>query len=188
MLQKPFSAGRSIRPLTPCRFPAPKRDGGRDWRRSRNFSLCLASRPEFGRSFGQRRSGCWCRSSPEPFAPVSAIGWQATSFAPLLQPRAPSLLERHPARLAEAGPPQAEVAAPGRHRGHQGQCAKNISPNVIFLTSGRRWNRLTCRRELKAFLTKRAAIAASLQFERSVQSGNKRLLRLCAPGTPGSTR
>jgi hypothetical protein len=37
---------------------------------------------------------------------------------------------------------------------------------------------------IKTSVTKSGAIAGSIQFERSVQSETKRLLRLCAPGNP----
>jgi hypothetical protein len=53
---------------------------------------------------------------------------------------------------------------------------------VIFLTLGRAGTWLFFAANIKTSVTKPVAIARSLQFERSVQSGNKGLLRLCALG------
>jgi hypothetical protein len=51
---------------------------------------------------------------------------------------------------------------------------------VIFLTLDRDPSGLLLAADVKTSVTKSAAIARSVKFERSVQSGNKRLLRLCA--------
>jgi hypothetical protein len=58
---------------------------------------------------------------------------------------------------------------------------------VIFLTLGRARSVLLFAADLKTSVTKSAAMARSLQFERSIQSGNKGLLRLCALRTWEST-
>jgi hypothetical protein len=41
-----------------------------------------------------------------------------------------------------------------------------------------------CAADINTSVTKSGVIAGSIQFERSVQSETKRLLRLCAPGNP----
>jgi hypothetical protein len=60
---------------------------------------------------------------------------------------------------------------------------KDCRPNVIFLTFGRAWP-VYMFAGIKTSVTKLAAIAGSVKFERSIQSGNRRLLRPCAFGTP----
>jgi hypothetical protein len=61
-----------------------------------------------------------------------------------------------------------------------GRYGKFFRRNVIFLTNGRGRNRLVCPWDFKTSVTKTAAIARSIKFERSVQSGTKTLLRWCA--------
>jgi hypothetical protein len=58
---------------------------------------------------------------------------------------------------------------------------KDFRRNVIFLTLERGLDGLVFVPDIKTTVTMPAAIARSIQFERSVQSGNKGLLRRCAP-------
>jgi hypothetical protein len=67
-----------------------------------------------------------------------------------------------------------------RHRGLQGKYRINRFRNVTFLTLSRRPDQSIYRIPIKGTVTKPAASAGSIQFERSIQSGNKGLLRRSA--------
>jgi hypothetical protein len=61
-----------------------------------------------------------------------------------------------------------------------GKYRKDRWQNVISLTPGRGRAVLRFAPDIKDLVTKSAAVAGSIQFERYAQSGDKRLLRSCA--------
>src|SRR5665213_3926512 len=100
-------------------------------------------------------------------------------------PRAGLARFKTPENLAFMTASPLSVPAP-RRRGLRSASTENFSAEMWFFSPLPPGSRSTSsRRGINTSVTMGPGIAGSLQFERSAQSGNKKLLTPCAQGNPG---